>query len=215
MLALLTQIIGELGNCRGFTGALQANEHDDGGRRASVVEPGFAVDAAQHFDEFFMNDFDDLLSGREAFQYLGANGAFLDASNKLLDHLEADIGLQERLTHLAHGLVYVTFGESSFAAQALKHRIQPGGETFEHESDLHLVQQGADCLTYECPRQEAHSCFRVWLPLQHVERADARVQEHYITSGETRGQSKITGQIAKKSTCTGGRVMLSSVVGER
>ena len=52
--------------------------------------------------------------------------------DELLDQLEIDIGLEQRLAHLAHGVGHIFLGDLALATQALEDAIEPLRETFEH-----------------------------------------------------------------------------------
>ena len=49
--------------------------------------------------EFFPDNFDDLLTGRQTFKNSMADSLFLDPSDKVLHNLEIDIGLEQRQTN--------------------------------------------------------------------------------------------------------------------
>jgi len=63
-----------------------------------------------------VHDLDDLLRGRQALQHVHADGALAHSRHELLDHLEADIGLEERHAHLAHRRVDVLLGQLALTA---------------------------------------------------------------------------------------------------
>ena len=50
-----------------------------------------------------MDDLHDLLAGREALQHVGAERPLAHAADEVLDHLEVDVGLEQREPDFAHG----------------------------------------------------------------------------------------------------------------
>ncbi len=70
--AALFEPLGELGGGGGFAGALEAGHEDDGGGLGGGAE--FGDVAAEEGDELVVDDFDDLLGGREGGGDLGAEG---------------------------------------------------------------------------------------------------------------------------------------------
>ena len=73
---------------------------------------------------FFVDDLDDLLSGREAFEHLAADGAVGDGLDEVLDHHEVDVRFQQGELDLAHGFLHVGFVELAARIQPFKHRLQ-------------------------------------------------------------------------------------------
>jgi hypothetical protein len=63
-----------------------------------------------------VDDLDDLLAGVELADDLGPEAALLDGRRELLDDLEVDVGLEQRETDLAHGLVDVVLGQRAVGA---------------------------------------------------------------------------------------------------
>ena len=78
----------------GLAGTLQPGHQDHCGRLGRKFELGRVL--AQDFDQFVMHDLDDLLRRRERRHHFLADGLCLDAVDKLLDHLEVDVGFQQR-----------------------------------------------------------------------------------------------------------------------
>jgi hypothetical protein len=89
-LSRLAQAQGQLGGHRRLAGPLQADQHDHVRRRAGQVQ---RRGIAQGVDQFFVDDLDHLLGGRQAAHDLGADGAFFDALDKGTDHFIVDVGL--------------------------------------------------------------------------------------------------------------------------
>ena len=93
-----------------------------------------------------MDDTDDLLRGGEAAQHILADGALLHAGDELLDELEVDIGLEQRLAHLAHGVGDVFFGELALAAEPAKDLVEALLQTLEHRRNPFVgVMESAKC----------------------------------------------------------------------
>ena len=57
------QVVSQLANSSGLTGALEAYQHDDGGRLVRYRQ--LHLGTAQQFCQFFVNDLDDLLAGAQ------------------------------------------------------------------------------------------------------------------------------------------------------
>ena len=83
-----------------FPGALQAREQDD--RRRPAGEGELRVAGAHQRGQLLVDDLHHLLAGREALQHLGAERALAHARDEVLDHLEVDVGLEQREPDLAH-----------------------------------------------------------------------------------------------------------------
>jgi len=129
--AVVRQPLGELARQGGLTGALEAGEHDHGGR--VLGEPHLPGLAAEDLDQFLVDDLDDLLRRVEGLGDLLAAGALLDARDELADHGQRDVRLQQRETDLPRGRVDVLLGQPPLAAQRGEDRCQPVGKRLEHE----------------------------------------------------------------------------------
>ena len=75
----------------GFACALQADHEPD---VAAFAQGGLGVGAAQHFNQFVVDDLDYLLAGGQGIQHVCADGFFLDFLNEVLGDVEVDIGLK-------------------------------------------------------------------------------------------------------------------------
>ena len=118
ILSFFLIVTGELAAVRGFTCALQTDHHDD--RRRGGCDLQLGVFRAHQVDELFVDDFDDLLGGQQAFQHFCTDGALGDGLHKVLDDLEVDIRLQQRKLDLAHTLADIRLGELAFALEFLE-----------------------------------------------------------------------------------------------
>ena len=123
------QIPGQLGAVGGLTRALEAHQHDDGG--AGGGEGDLGVGPAHQGGKLLIDNLDNLLGGGQALQHVGTHRPLGDGGDELLDHLEADIGLQEGQAHLPHSLPHVGLGEPALAPQALKGGAQFFGQSFK------------------------------------------------------------------------------------
>ena len=113
----------------GLTGALEAHHHD---HRGTVVGHGQLGGAAAHqIRQFLVDDLDDLLGGGQAVQHVGADGPLRDGGHEFLDHLVADVGLQQGQADLPHSLPDVVFRQTALAPQTLERRIQFFRESFK------------------------------------------------------------------------------------
>ena len=95
--------------------ALQADQHDDGRRLGGDLE--LLVLAAHERGQLFVDNLDDHLRGREAFEHVRTDAALGRFFNEVLDDLVVDVGLQQRQTDLAHGFLDVGLGQAALAAQ--------------------------------------------------------------------------------------------------
>ena len=118
VLAFFLIVTGELAAVRGFTRTLQADHHDD--RRRGGCDLQFGIFRTHQVNEFFIDNFDDLLCGQQAFRYLCADGTVRDRLHKVLDNLEVDVRLQQCKLDFAHPLPDIRFGELAFALEFLK-----------------------------------------------------------------------------------------------
>ena len=117
-LALLAHIAGQLCAVGGLARALQAHQHHHTGALGGDVQ--LLVLPSHEGAELLVDDLDDHLRGVQGLQHVGAHGPVGDLLGEVLDHLIADVGLQQRHTHLAHGLLHVAGGQPSLAAQAFE-----------------------------------------------------------------------------------------------
>ncbi len=103
--ALLAQPEGEFAGQRGLTGALQAGQHDHGGRNLGEPQPpGLAAEGA---DQLLVDDLDDLLRRVQRARDFLAAGPLLDPGDERPDDRERDVGFQQRDTDLARGRIDV------------------------------------------------------------------------------------------------------------
>ena len=71
-------------------------------------------------------------AGAQRLAQLLADAALADAGDEVLDHLEVDVGLEQRQADLAQHLVDVGFAEAAAAAEPGEDAVEPVGERVEH-----------------------------------------------------------------------------------
>src|SRR3954470_2435394 len=121
---------GELGGRGRLAGALQAGHEDD--RWRPRRERDAHRRAAHQRRELLADDLDDLLAGVELADDLAPEAALLDGRGELLDDLEVDVGLEQRETDLAHGLVDVVLGQRPVGADVGERLLELLGKGVEH-----------------------------------------------------------------------------------
>jgi hypothetical protein len=122
----------ELAGEGGLAGALEAGEHDHGGRVLGPVQ--LAGLAAEHLHQLVVDDLDDLLGGVERLGDLLAEGPLADLGGEAAHHGDRDVGVEQGSTDLADRLVDVRLGEAAVATQALERLCDAIGEVVEHEA---------------------------------------------------------------------------------
>ena len=122
-MALALQFQGDLRAVGGFTGTLQTDHHDDGGRVLGFTESGLG--AAHEFRQLFIDDFDDHLGRGQAGHDLGADGALRDFRREVFCDLVADVRFQQRQPHFAHGFTNILFVQGALALQTLEGAFKP------------------------------------------------------------------------------------------
>src|SRR5581483_3614630 len=127
--ALLEEQPGELGAGGGFAGAVQTH-HQYAGRVAAQIQA--IVGRAQKFDQFVMDDLDDLLAGLDALDDFLAESLGFDAFDEIAGDLEIDIGLQQGEPDLAQGISDIGLGNFAEAAQVLEGILEFAAQRVEH-----------------------------------------------------------------------------------
>ena len=79
---------------------------------------------AQHVDQLFVDDLDDLLARLERFVDFLANGALAHRFDEVLHDRQGDIRLQQGHADFSHGGFDVSFLDSAALAQAFEGCIQ-------------------------------------------------------------------------------------------
>src|SRR5690606_15409471 len=115
---LLADQLAELGGRGCLTGALQAYHHDDDGR-LRVKDQRRRILAAQHLDQFVVDDLDDLLTGSDRAQNLLTNGLFGYAGDEITRHRKSNVRFQKSDAHFAHRFANVCFVQRAAPAQTV------------------------------------------------------------------------------------------------
>jgi len=124
------QSMGDLGRCRGLTGALEADHQQDLRRRTIEVQLDRLT--AKELDQVIIDDLDHHLTRGDRLQHLLADRAFLDASDEVLDHRQRHIGFEQCDPNVAHRLFDVFFRERAPALQLFEDIAETVGEIVEH-----------------------------------------------------------------------------------
>src|SRR3954449_2688466 len=124
------EVTRELGGRRRLARALEAGHQDD--RRRPRREPDAHRRAAHQRRELLVDDLDDLLAGVELADDLRAQAPLLDGRRELLDDLEVHVGLEQRETDLAHGLVDVVLGQRPMGADVGERLLELLEKGVEH-----------------------------------------------------------------------------------
>jgi hypothetical protein len=74
----------------------------------------------------------DLLRGRQRGEDVLADRLLLDAVDEGPDHLEVDVGLQERHPNLAERLLDVLLGQAAAPAELVEDRLKPASQGVKH-----------------------------------------------------------------------------------
>ena len=130
-MALALQEIGKLGCRRGLAGALQAHEHDHVGS-AVLCQHQLGLGGAEKLGELVEHDAHHVLRRRERVKDLGREALLLAGGDKVLDHAEVDVCLEQGHANLAHGNVDVRLGELALTAELVKGVLETFGEAVEH-----------------------------------------------------------------------------------
>ena len=131
-LAVLTlHQAGQLGAVGGLARTLKAHQHHHRGGLGGDLQLG--AGAAHQGGKLLVDDLDDRLGGGEGLQHVGAHGPLGHLSDELLDHLIADVRLQQGQADLPHSLLDVGLGETALAPQL----FECGGELFRKSFKRH------------------------------------------------------------------------------
>ncbi len=112
--------------------ALKAAKHQDS--RPRLLEPDRWIDGPHQLDQLVVHDLDDLLLGPDALDQLGAGRLDVDPRHELLNDVEMNVGLEQRIAHLAQTFLHVRFGQNSADTKAFEGRGEPFLQIVEHES---------------------------------------------------------------------------------
>ena len=130
MLALLAVHPRQLRGRRRLARALQAHQHDDGGRVRCHGQPMPA--AAQQLDQLVVNNFHHLLRWRQRFEDILTDRFLAHAVYEPAHDLEVDVGLQQRHADLAQRLLDVVLAQPAAPAEAVEDRLQSCAQGVQH-----------------------------------------------------------------------------------
>ena len=136
LLALLDQVLGQLGGGGGLAGALQAGHQDHRRRLGGEVQLGHGLSApcrlAHGGGELAVHDAHQRLARRQRAHHLLAERLVLDAGDEVAHHRQRHVGLEQRHAHLAQHVLHVVFGDAGLAAHRLDEARQAVGEGGGH-----------------------------------------------------------------------------------
>ena len=95
----------ELTRGGGFSGTLQADNQENTGWLVGETELGFVT--AQNFDQFLIDDADNLLRRSEGIENFLPHGTGSDGFNELFDNLKIDVGFEQCHANLAQRRLHV------------------------------------------------------------------------------------------------------------
>ncbi len=125
------EALGDLRRRRGLAGALQAH-HQDGHGRHRVERNRFGL-GAERLDQRVVHDLHDHLAGGHRFHHLRADGARAQLVGEGTDHVERDIGLEQRAAHLAQRFADIRLGQGAAAGELIEDAGKSRGKAVEHD----------------------------------------------------------------------------------
>ena len=87
---------------------------------------------AQQFDQFLVDDLDDLLGRGQAVHHLFADRTDPDARNKVFDDFEVYVGFEQGKTNLAQRDIDVVLAKFPLPGQPVKDGLEFVGQALEH-----------------------------------------------------------------------------------
>ena len=87
---------------------------------------------AQGFDQFVVDDLDDLLPGIQSPRDFRPHRALTHSCNERFDDAEMHIRFEQCQAHFAHRCVYICFGEFSSPSELVKDLVESVGKIFKH-----------------------------------------------------------------------------------
>jgi len=112
----------QLARSRGLAGALKPGHQHDRGRLRGELHARRVL--AKNLDQFVAHNLDDLLARGERGQHFLADRLSANLVDELLDHLEVDVGLEQREADFAQRLVNVLLGELGLPAEGLEGALE-------------------------------------------------------------------------------------------
>ena len=130
--ALLLEPVGQLGRSGRFAGTIEAG-HQNALRWLQIQPAGIT---AQQFDQFIVENFDDLLPGRNLEQHFSADRLLADGLDEFFGDFEIHIRLQQGHADFLHGVSDVGFADAGLAAQLFKGAFEFFREGGEHREKV-------------------------------------------------------------------------------
>ena len=115
--------LGELGSRGGLTGALKADHHDYDGWLGIQFKTGGTL-AAQHLDQFVIDDLDHLLAGCDRAEHFLPHRTFCHRIDKAAGNRQGDIGFKQGDANFTHGIAHILLFKCAAPLKAIKHAAQ-------------------------------------------------------------------------------------------
>ena len=129
LVILLFQVQAELAaHCR-LSRALKTRHQDDRGLLRAKLK--LCARLPHEPCQLFIDDLDDLLPRREALEHFLSDRALRHGLDKVFDHEEVDVGLEQRKLDLAHNVAHILLGELAAPGQFLENTLQFSGDAFK------------------------------------------------------------------------------------
>ena len=129
LLFALAQILAQLGHRGGLARTLQAGHQHHGGR---ALERQPFVGLAHGDFQLLLDNLDELLARRQAAGDLLAHGTFAHSLDERLDHRQGNVRLEQRLAHLAQGVLDVVVGQACLTLDRLQRLGQTLAQVLKH-----------------------------------------------------------------------------------
>ena len=128
--SLLGQPLPQFAAGRRLARALQPEHHDHARPLIGLLQAAGGV--AKQRQHFVADDPDDLLSRGQTAQDLLVERPVAHPVDKRLDHLEVDVGFEQRQANLSQGRLDRGLGEASFSTNGAEDVLQAATERVEH-----------------------------------------------------------------------------------
>ena len=112
-LALVYQVLGQLGGGGGFARALQAGHQNHGRRLRCQIDIAHAL--AHGGGQFAVDDTDQRLTRRERTHDFLAQRFFFDACNEVAHHRQGHVGLEQSHAHFAQHVLHIRLSDAGLA----------------------------------------------------------------------------------------------------
>ena len=139
MSAVRHEVLAQLGGGRRLAATLEAGQHDD--RRAGRDEVDPRIHRPHEPGQLVVDDLDHHLARMEALDDLGPDRLIPHVLAELLDDVVVDVGFQQRLADVVHGVGDVGLGDPPPPGQRPKHRIEFFRQRLEHRNPLCLFNE--------------------------------------------------------------------------